>query len=219
MPLALRLTTTTVPFLAPLAGVTFERVHDAATMAAAQQRPVALMERRLAEGHHAWVARRDGAIVAWGWVATMSADIGELQFRFAIPAGDRYLWNFVTTPSARGLGIYPRLLEAIMREEGRQASRFWIAWAPENHASGAGIAKAGFSPMAELSFDAAGRPAVREIAPGGAEPAARLLGLPVATSPLSSCWRCVRAAMPGALPCALGACRCDYQRSEQGCAA
>jgi GNAT superfamily N-acetyltransferase len=219
MPLAVRLTTDPAPALAPIAGVTYTRVLDAATMAAAQRRPLADIERRMADGHRAWAAWRDDTIVAWGWVATQHAELGELQFRFIIPEGDRYLWNFVTVPSARGQGLYPRLLDAILQAEGREASRFWIAWAPENHASGSGIVRAGFSPVAELSFDDARRPAVRAIAPGGAALAARLLGLPEAAAPLARCWRCVRSAAHGGRPCARGMCRCDYQRPEQGCAA
>jgi AraC-like DNA-binding protein/GNAT superfamily N-acetyltransferase len=137
-------------------------------MAALQGRDPREMARRLAGGHRAYVASRDGAPAAWGWVATRSADIGELGSAFEVPAGERYLWNFVTLPAHRGQGIYPRLLEAIVRAESREAERFWIAYAPENHASGAGIRKAGFVALAELSFDAAGARRCGGSRPGGA---------------------------------------------------
>lgn len=130
----------------------------------------------------------------------------------------RYLWNFVTLTAHRGLGIYPRLLDAIVRTESREAERFWIAYAPENHASGSGIRKAGFVPLAELSFDGAGRAALRGMTPGGGGVAARVLGLPEVQQSLAPCWRCVRAGR-GPMSCAAGSCRCDYQRSETGCAA
>ena len=116
------------------------------------------MARRPAAGHRAYVATLDGAPAAWGWIATREAEIGELATRFAIPPGERYLWNFVTLAPFRGLGVYPRLVDAIVRAESREAERFWIAYAPENRASASGIGKAGFTTLAELSFDADGVP-------------------------------------------------------------
>jgi GNAT superfamily N-acetyltransferase len=202
----------------PLPGLVVRRERDAAFMALLQGRDAAEMVRRFEHGHRAYVAWRDGAPAAWGWVATRTADIGELSSSFAIPTGERYLWNFVTLAAHRGLGIYPRLLEAIVRAESREAARFWIAYAPENHASGAGIRKAGFVALAELSFDAAGRPALRGLVPGGGRVASRVLGLPEAQDALAPCWRCVRAGR-GDMTCAPGSCRCDYQRPQSGCAA
>jgi hypothetical protein len=80
------------------------------------------------------------------------------------------------------------------------------------------VRKSGFTPLAELSFDAAGRPALRPIVPGAARIASRLLGLPEASDTLTPCWRCVRAGR-GAMYCAPGECRCDYQVPASGCAA
>ncbi len=218
MPFAARHRDDPAPPLDPLPGLDVRREHDPDLMAALQGRAAADMGRRLADGHRAYVARLDGEPAAWGWVATRSAEIGELGSTFALPAGERYLWNFVTLPAHRGLGIYPRLLQAIVRAESREAERFWIAWAPENHASGAGIRKAGFVAVAELSFDAEGRAALRGLLPGGGRIAARVLALPEAREALAPCWRCVRAGR-GAMAGAAGACRCDYQRPERGCAA
>jgi len=169
-----------VPSIEPLPGLVVRRVEDIEFMAALQGRAPEEMARRFAVGHRAYVAWRDGAPAAWGWVATRSAEIGELASSFEIPATERYLWNFVTLAAHRGLGIYPRLLEAIVRAESREAERFWIAYAPENHASGAGIRKAGFIALAELSFDALGRPALKGLVPGGGRVASRVLGLPEA---------------------------------------
>ena len=191
------------------------RETDAGRMAALQGRAGDEMARRLAEGHRAYVALRDGAPAAWGWSATRSAAIGELGSTFRVPAGERYLWNFVTAPAHRGRGIYPRLLDAIVRAESAEAERFWVAHAPENRASGAGITKAGFRTVADLSFDAAGRPAVREREPGGGAAVARLLGLPEAEAGLSPCWRCARRGR--LMTCAPGRCACDYQRAEVAC--
>jgi hypothetical protein len=143
--------------------------------------------------------------------------IGEVGANFSVPHGERYLWNFVTLPTHRGLGIYPRLLREIVNAESREAERFWIAYAPENHASGSGITKAGFSTLAEMSFDSSGQPALRAIVPGGATIASRVLGLRETTDTLTPCWRCVRAGRAGMF-CAAGTCRCDYQQPLSSCA-
>ena len=217
MPIAVRNLTEPGPSLGALAGLTVQRVDDAALMAALQQRAPEEMARRFEAGHRAYVALMNGEPAAWGWVATRAADIGELRASFAIPEGDRYLWNFVTLAPFRGLGIYPRLLDAIVRAESEHGRRFWIAYAPENHASGAGIRKAGFTTVAELSFDDEGRPAVRAISPGGGA-AARSCGVPEASEPLAQCWRCARAGRPG-MKCAPDNCACDYQVPKSGCAA
>jgi GNAT superfamily N-acetyltransferase len=201
-----------------LPGLVVRPEESAVVMAAVQGRAESEMQRRLDAGHRAYVAWYEGAPAAFGWVATRSAEIGELGSSFAIPAGERYLWNFVTLPAHRGRGIYPRLLDAIVRAEAHEAERFWIAYAPENHASGAGIRKAGFVALAELSFDPFGRAALKGLTPGGGRVASRVLGLPEATDDLAQCWRCVRAGR-GSTSCAPSQCRCDYQVAKSGCAA
>jgi len=218
MPFAARHRDDPTPPMNPLPNLVVRREQRVAVMAALQGRTEAEMQRRFDAGHRAYVAWRDGVPAAWGWVATRTADIGELGSSFTIPAGERYLWNFVTLPTHRGQGIYPRLLEAIVRTESREAERFWIAYAPENHASGTGIRKAGFVALAELSFDAGGRAALRGLVPGGGRIAARVLGLPEATDDLAPCWRCVRAGRRS-MSCAPDECRCDYQVPKSGCAA
>jgi hypothetical protein len=153
---------------------------------------------------------------AFGWVATQAAEIGEVHASFRIEPGERYLWNFVTLASHRGLGIYPRLLDAIVRSES-EAELFWIAYAPENRASGSGIAKAGFMTVAELSFDENSQPAVR-MAEGSGIAGDSVFGLPVVSSDLAPCWKCIRAGRVG-MSCKDGACHCDYQRPTVTCAA
>jgi GNAT superfamily N-acetyltransferase len=218
MPFAARQRSDPTPRLAPMPTLLLHREEDASVMAALQQRSEGDLARRFEAGHRAYVATCDGERAAWGWVATRSAEIGEVGASFTLPARERYLWNFVTLDVYRGRGIYPRLLQAIVRLESREADRFWIAYAPENRASGAGIRKAGFVDLAELSFEASGRAALTSLLPGGARVASRVLGLPEARESLAPCWRCVRAGR-GGMSCAPGQCRCDYQRPTSGCAA
>ncbi len=217
MPISLRHRSDTVAPLPTSPTLTVRRVTEPAAMAALQGREPDEMARRFANGHRAYVAFEDDTPVAWGWVATSHADVGELSLSFPVPANERYLWNFVTLRAFRGRGIYPRLIDAIVHAESRDAERFWIAHAPENHASGAGIRAAGFVPVAELSFDADAGAAIRELVPGAGTLAQHLLGLPQAAI-LTPCWRCVRAGR-GTHACAPGTCRCDYQQPERECAA
>jgi GNAT superfamily N-acetyltransferase len=217
MPFAIRNRDDYTPTLEPLDGLTIQLESRPEVMAALQHREMAEMSRRFAEGHRAYVALMHGEPAAWGWVAVDSARIGELDATIQLPTGERYLWNFVTLEGYRGRGIYPRLLQAIVREESRVAERLWIAYAPENRASGAGIAKAGFTSVAELSFDMSGRPAMTSTTDGGAAAARRVLPLREISEPLTPCWRCVRAGRPP-MGCREGSCQCDYQRPDNGCA-
>jgi GNAT superfamily N-acetyltransferase len=215
MPLAVRFRDTHVASLEPLEGLHAVPVEDAVQMALLQDRTVEEMHRRFEAGHRAWVALLHDQPAAWGWAATRRADIGELGTSFEIAPTDRYLWNFVTLAPYRGLGIYPRLIETIVAAES-DAERFWIAWAPENHASGAGIRKAGFVAMAELSFDGEGEPAVYALENGGGALAARVLGIREVPEALAQCWRCVRAGRGGHY-CRPHECRCDYQQPAIAC--
>lgn len=109
---------------------------------------------RLAAGNRCYVARLGGEAVGYGWVADGGAAIGELDLAFRLEAVDRYLWDFVTLPAWRGRGLYPHLLQAILRAE--DGARLWIINAPENAASARGIAKAGFAEVGSLAFTRGG---------------------------------------------------------------
>ena len=162
-------------------------------IALAQLNNVSVLEvqnRRRAD-HRPYLGTIHGRPAAYGWVATREASIGELGLTFTLPAGNRYLWDFATAPEWQGRGIYPQLLRAILLREWPSATRFWIIHAPENLPSGAGMHKAGFAPVGRLSFGADGGVA---LAPLGALERARagaaLLGVPLAETALSPCWRC-----------------------------
>ena len=186
-----------LPDLAPLptfrAGVERDAdvLHPLAGLAAQE------IAARLGAGHRAYVARLDGTPVAYGWVATLAAAIGELDVAFALPPGDRYLWDFATLPAWRGRGLYPRLLQAILAQEGNDGRRFWIINAPENRASAAGIAKAGFRPVSELAFLADWRVGTEgQASDARARIGAALLGVPLLQAVadgrvVAPCWRCV----------------------------
>lgn len=204
------------PSLPLLEGFTVRRETSALKMAELQHRTEVDMGRRMWDEHRAYVASIGGEDVAFGWVATDTAMIGEIDSAFHIPKGERYLWNFVTLPGHRGKGLYPRLLDAIVRAEATEAERFWVAYAPENFASGAGIHKAGFETVAQISFDQHGRPAIRMLVDGAPSPA-KMLGLNSIEESLAQCWRCVRMGRTREQSCPPEKCRCDYQKPQSGC--
>jgi GNAT superfamily N-acetyltransferase len=151
--------------------------------------------KRLSEGHRPYVAWLDGEPVAYGWVATLAAYVGELDLTIKLPQADRYLWDFATLPAWRGRGIYPHLLQSILMAEAPFVERFWIIAAPENRASSAGINKAGFTSIAHLSFQREGQPGLIGI--DGAERAAvaaEVLQVTLLDAEprlaLSPCWHC-----------------------------
>lgn len=150
------------------------------------------VQARRQQGHRPYVGYLDGQAVAYGWVATASASIGELTLEFALPAADHYLWDFATLPDFQGKGIYPHLLQGIITSElAVGVERFWIIYAPENLPSGAGMNKAGLLPIGQLSFQADGTVGLVALnhsarAAAGAE----LLGVPLLETLLAPCWQC-----------------------------
>lgn len=100
------------------------------------------------QGHQLYLARLAGMPVGYGWLATTAISIGELGVERPLPTTDRYLWGFVTVVKQRGRGIYPRLIQAMLRHE--PAERFWIGHDTANIASGRGILKAGCTPVGEV---------------------------------------------------------------------
>lgn len=185
-----------LPALAPIAEFRAETSADPYLLAALSNYAVAEAQRRLAAGHRAYVAWIGSAPAAYGWVATVGASIGELGVDMQLPLTDRYLWDFVTLPEWRGRGIYPHLLQAILRREAQAAERCWIIAAPENRASSAGITKAGFTPVAQLSFQVDGRAGLTPLGPTEqVQSGSAVLGVPVLETTsepvISPCWGCV----------------------------
>ena len=190
-----------LPSLRELDGFHAAASDDTQLLAPLTGLEVTEVQRRLRSHHRPYVAYLGTTPVAYGWVALEGADIGELDLQFTLPQGDRYLWDFKTLPAWRGRGIYPRLLQAILHAESRDAERFWIIHAPENGASQAGIEKAGFRVAGELSFRRnEGAGLVPGDLPARARVGAALLGVPLVEAvmiltaqeePLAPCWRCV----------------------------
>ena len=108
---------------------------------------------RFQDGNSLYAAFLDSEPAGYGWLARQAGRIDELALTFEVRHGEAYLWDFVTLPSFRGRGVYPHLLQAILRAEDR--SRFWIGYEGHNLASARGIEKAGFQVVGDLAIEAA----------------------------------------------------------------
>ena len=193
--------------LTPLADFQVRLATDDAQLATVNQLSVVEVAQRRRAGHLPYVGYMDETAVTYGWVATRQASIGELNLVFPIAAESRYLWDFATLAEWQGRGLYPRLLQAIVQAE--QAERFWILHAPENLPSGAGMQKAGFQAVGQLSFQ---RDNTLGLIPFGNPERARigadLLGVALIEDGLSPCWRCVNQV----------ACTCQLDPESCSCA-
>lgn len=183
--------TDALPKLPALPGFGAHSMDDDGLMADLNHLDQAEVRARRRDGHTPYVATLDGSPVAYGWSAARRAEIGELGLRFGLPRDERYLWDFATLPGFRGLGLYPQLLQAMVR--GERAARAWIIHAPENFPSGTGISRAGFSPVGRLSFQADGAVVLADIRDDlRAWWGAALLGVELSTGRVGSCWSCAR---------------------------
>lgn len=141
--------------------------------------PEAALSEQLWLGHRAYLARMPTLPVAVGWSASGEVALLGGRVTLHVPPHHRYLYGFVTHPDWRGRGIYPYLLQAILRTE--EQEHFWIMHLRENMSSQRGIHKAGFRVAGRFSFFSTG--GLGLVPPPGdserAQVAAHLLGLPL----------------------------------------
>ena len=96
----------------------------------------------------AWINRN---LAAYGWVSIDEDFIGELNLRLRLPPREAYIWNCVTLPVFRQKYLYTGLLAHIVGElRKEQFSRVWIGADLDNIPSQRGIARAGFTHVADL---------------------------------------------------------------------
>jgi len=180
-----------VPALSLLPGFRVEASRDEHLIAHINQLTQHEVQQRIHTGHQPYLAYVQQAPVGYGWMATQEACIGELGLAFVLPATERYLWDFATLPEWQGYGIYPRLLQHILKQQSSTVERVWIIHAPENSPSGAGMSKAGLLPVGQLSFRSDGGVGLAPFeALERAWAGAALLGIPLIESVLAPCWCC-----------------------------
>jgi RimJ/RimL family protein N-acetyltransferase len=138
-----------LPNLSPLPTFSVHLSTDTQLIARLSNQSPQAIATRLQMGNRLYLAFMGEVPVAYGWAATQQGGFSALQWSFAIPSGNSYLYNFQTFPAWRGRGIYPHLLQAIIHQE-QLVQRFWIGYLPDNEASGRGIRKAGFHMVSDL---------------------------------------------------------------------
>jgi GNAT superfamily N-acetyltransferase len=175
--------------LTPLHSFKIQLAHDDKLLAQLNRLSMEEVRSRMQAGHRPYLGYLGHTAVTYGWVATREASIGELNLVFSLAAGERYLWDFATLPEWQGRGLYPRLLQAIIQSE--NAERLWIIHAPENLPSGAGIHKAGFEAVGQLSFRPDGSVGLIPLQNERAAIGGSMLGVPLFEDGLSPCWGCI----------------------------
>ena len=168
-----------LPICESVSGLTVEASTHVELLSTLMNIPEAALSEQLWLGHRAYLARLGTLPVAVGWSATGEVALLGGRATLHVPPQHRYLYGFVTHPDWRGRGIYPHVLQAILRTE--QQEHFWIIHLLENTPSQRGIHKAGFRLAGRLSFFPIG--GLGLIPPPGdserAHVAEQLLGLPL----------------------------------------
>jgi len=142
------------PEVMPLVPATFDQLDAQAApelVEAVGGDVLAEVRRRLRLGRRCYAARVDGRLAAYGWVSFGEELIGELDLRVRLRPDEAYIWNCATLPAFRRRHLYSALLVYIARELGKAgAKRLWIGADLENVSSQRGIARAGFTHVADL---------------------------------------------------------------------
>ncbi|GHO49560.1 GNAT family N-acetyltransferase [Ktedonospora formicarum] len=141
-----------LPTLSSTPDLYIERSENVEALAHVMECPREEVSNLLRKGHEAYIARIGAQPVAVGWSARREAGFGGGLVTFRIPEGNRYLYDFVTLPAWRGRGIYPHLLQYILKAESSTNERFWIVYQFTNTASKRGIEKAGFRLASNVCF-------------------------------------------------------------------
>lgn len=168
-----------LPICQSVPGLTVEESQHVELLSTLMNIPEAALSEQIGLGHRAYLARMPTVPVAVGWSATGEVALFGGRVTLHVPAQHRYLYGFVTHSDWRGRGIYPYLLQAILRTE--EQEYFWVMHLLENTVSGRGIHKAGFLVAGRLSFFPNGGLGLTP-APFDSERAhvaAHLLGLPL----------------------------------------
>ena len=140
-----------LPKLSPIADLSVRRSTDPALLRRLTGLTEPILSARFDAANEIFVAFLADEPTAYGWLARRSGGIEELDYRFDLPDGNGYLWDFMTLPDWRGRGVYPHLLQTIVRQEA-SIERFWIGYQVQNLASARGIQKAGFQVVGDLAM-------------------------------------------------------------------
>jgi len=106
---------------------------------------------RFETGRRCYAARVDGKLAAYGWVSFGDEFVGELDLRIRLLPGEAYIWDCATLPAFRRNHLYSALLVYVAGELVTESIfRAWIGADLDNIPSQRGIARAGFTYVADL---------------------------------------------------------------------
>jgi len=109
------------------------------------------VQQRFESGRRCYAMRVDGALAAYAWVSFGEEFVGELSLRLRLLPSEAYIWDCATLPAFRRNLLYSVLLSHIVRELKQESlSRVWIGADLDNVPSQLGIARAGFTYIADL---------------------------------------------------------------------
>ena len=141
-----------LPELPPLPTFSVCTTEDIQLIAQTTRLSKHMIAARIRQGNRPYIAFIEQTPVAYGWIATREGGVTQFRLSFSITHPNIYLWDFLTFPRWRGLGVYPHLLQAIIRQE-QPTERFWIGYMPSNIASARGIRKAGFHIVSDFIIE------------------------------------------------------------------
>lgn len=117
----------------------------AAEIASVMQVDSDVVDARMARGCRCFVARLGDEVVAFGWLATRTEWIGELELEITPQPGAAYIWNCATHPAHRRKGFFRSLVRGIAAQAEREGlNRLWIGTLDIPAAKG--VADVGFVP-------------------------------------------------------------------------
>ncbi len=102
---------------------------------------------QLSMGDFGYYAMLDDKPIAYGWCKHTGSD----DYFFRISEGVCYLCRFFTHESARGHGVYPAVISALIEHE-NNCDKFYIDVERGNEASERGLQKVGFTFFREFGF-------------------------------------------------------------------
>jgi hypothetical protein len=144
------------PTLIPHLDVTFRRVNldDVPALVSATSYTAEEIHNRFETGRQCYAAWIENQIAAYGWVSFEREDIGELNLRIKLLAGEAYIWDCATLSPFRGKYLYSALLIYILSELRDQGlCRAWIGADADNIPSQKGMMRAGFHHVADLVIE------------------------------------------------------------------
>ncbi len=119
--------------------------HAAAEVASVMQLDGHVVDERMARGCRCFVARLGDEVVAFGWLATGTEWIGEVELEITPERDAAYIWNCATHPAHRRKGFFRSLVTGIAAQAQREGlNRLWIGTLDIPAAKG--VTDAGFVP-------------------------------------------------------------------------